>query len=144
LQQRLINLTTFCRHARHATGVQNMSITQETAIMIDMLATAASKIGSTAASSKINALICEILPDPKDDESVAESLRQDNIALQEELASLQISARIGAENLEIVRGKLKEISLLATETLADIDTAENVDLADDLRKIVELSDDSPV
>lgn len=121
-----------------------MSISQENANLIDTLATAASKIGSTAASSKINALICEILPEPKGDESVAEALRQDNIALQQELASLQTSARIGVENLEIVRGKLKEISLLATEALADIDTAENVDLADDLRKIVELSDDSPV
>jgi len=121
-----------------------MSITQETANLIDTLANAAGKIGSTNASSKINALICSFLPDVEDDKALAESLRQDNIALQQELASLQTSARIGAENLEIVRGKLKEISMLATETLATIDTAENVDLADDLRKIVELSDDSPV
>jgi len=120
-----------------------MSITQETANLIDTLANAAGKIGSTNASSKINELICSLLPETEDDKSIAEALRQDNITLQQELASLQTSARIGAENLEIVRGKLKEISMLATETLATIDTAENVDLADDLRKIVELSDDSP-
>lgn len=121
-----------------------MSITQETANLIDTLANAAGKIGSTNASSKINALICSLLPNIEDEKSVAESPRQDNIALQEELASLQTSARIGAENLEIVRGRLKEISLLATDLLASINTAENVDLADDIRKIVELSDDSPV
>lgn len=121
-----------------------MSITQETAQLIDTLATAASKVGSTAASSKINALICEILPEPKADESVAEALRQDNIALQEELKRVSTGAQINLENLEIVRGKLKEISLLATDLLASINTAENVDLADDIRKIVELSDDSPV
>jgi len=120
-----------------------MSITQETAQLIDTLANAASKIGSTPASAKINTLIVSLLPEEKTDD-VAEALRQDNIALQEELSSLQTSARIGAENLEIVRGKLKEISLLTTELLASINTAENVDLADDLRKIVELSDDSPV
>lgn len=123
-----------------------MSISQENANLIDTLATAASKIGSTAASSKINALICEILPEPKGDESASEALRQDNIALQQELASLQTSARIGAENLEIVRGKLKEISNGATAMLANV-TGEGEDakaLRDDLRKIVELSDDSPV
>lgn len=125
-------------------GNTRMSITQETANLIDTLASAASKIGSTNASSKINELICSILPGTEDEKSIAESLRQDNIALQQELASLQTSARIGADNLEIVRGKLKEISMLATEVLATIDTAESVDLADDLRKIVELSDDSPV
>ena len=121
-----------------------MSMSQEAATVIDTLASAASKIGSTDASKKINALICTLLPDTEDEKSIAEALRQDNITLQQELASLQTSARIGAENLEIVRGKLKEISLLATELLASINTAENVDLADDLRKIVEFSDDSPV
>lgn len=114
-----------------------------TAMLISTLAHAASAIGSTEASEKINHKICEII-DSTPDENIAEALRQDNVALQQELASLQTSARIGAKNLEIVRGKLKEISMLATESLSTIDTAENVDLADDLRKIVELSDDSPV
>lgn len=75
---------------------------------------------------------------------IAEALRQDNIALQEELSRVSTGAQINLENLEIVREKLKEISLLTTELLSSINTAENVDLADDLRKIVELSDDSPV
>lgn len=117
-----------------------MRITEETARLIDTLANAASKIGSTPASEKINKLIVSLLPGDAE-ESTAEALRQDNIVLQEELASLQTSARIGVENLEIVRGKLKEISMLATDLLVvELDD----DLKNDLRKIVELSDDSSV
>lgn len=120
-----------------------MSITQEAANLIDTLAHAASQIGSTAASAKINQLIVDLLPASTGADSIAEALRQDNAALQLELGSLQISAQIGAENMEIVRGKLKEISLLATELLAVFAPGiADVDMKDDLRKIVELSDDA--
>lgn len=113
-----------------------MSISQETANLIDTLASAASKIGSTNASSRINSLICSLVPDVE-----ADALRQENIALQAELSSLQTSARIGAENLEILRGKLKEISMIATEALPAVELRGEVDLTDEIRKIIELSDD---
>lgn len=116
-----------------------MSITQETANLIDTLAHAASQIGSTAASAKINQLIVDILPATSAGESIAEALRQDNAALRLELTSLGISARIGAENLELLRGKLTDINQIATEALVQVDAQNMVDLADDLREIITLA-----
>ena len=52
-----------------------MTMTQETAYLIDTLAGAAAKIGSTPASKKINELIVELLP--PNDESIADALRED-------------------------------------------------------------------
>lgn len=118
-----------------------MSITQETANLIETLAHAASQIGSTPASGKINQLIVSLLPATGGDtaESIAEALRQDNEALQLELTSLGISARIGAENLELLRDKLTDINQIATEALVQVDAQNMVDLADDLREIITLS-----
>ncbi len=118
-----------------------MSITQETANLIDTLAHAASQIGSTPASGKINQLIVSLLPATGGDtsESIAEALRQDNAALQQELASLQISARIGADNLELLRDKLTDVNQIATEALVQVDAQNMVDLADDLREIITLA-----
>lgn len=117
-----------------------MSITQETANLIETLAHAASQIGSTPASGKINQLIVSLLPATGGDtaESIAEALRQDNAALQLELTSLGISARIGAENLEVLRGKLEEIHQIASEALVAIGDT-NANIADDLREIIDLA-----
>lgn len=115
-----------------------MSVTQETANLISTLANAASQIGSTAASAKINQLIVDILPASTGAESIAEALRQDNAALQLELNSLQISARIGAENLELLRDKMTDIHQIASEALIAISDI-NVNVADDLREIIDLA-----
>ena len=114
-----------------------MSIDIETAALIETLARAASVIGSTPASAKINQLIVNMLP-PTDDESIAEALRQDNAALQLELTSVQNSARIMAENLELLRGKMTDIHQIASEARVAIsDTNSNI--ADDLREIIDLA-----
>ena len=117
-----------------------MSITQETANLIETLAHAASQIGSTPASGKINQLIVSLLPATAGDtaESIAEALRQDNAAPQEELRSLQISAQISIENRELLRGKLTEIHQIASEALVAISDT-NVNIADDLREIIDLA-----
>lgn len=117
-----------------------MSITQEVANVINTLANAASQIGSTPASGKINQLIVSLLPATAGDtaESIAEALRQDNASLQLELTSLGISARIGAENLDLLRDKLAEIYQIASEALVAIGDT-NVNIAGDLREIIEMA-----
>lgn len=115
-----------------------MSITQETANLIETLAHAASQIGSTAASAKINQLIVDILPAPTGADSIAEALRQDNAALQMELSILQNSARSMAENLELLRGKMTDIHQIASKALVAIGDS-NVNIADDLREIIDLA-----
>lgn len=112
-----------------------MSITQETAFLVETLARAASQIGSTDASKKINATICGLLPDPDGQGNLEDSLRQDNIALQEELASLQTSARIGAENLEIVRGKLADIHKIVFSLLETAPADEDGEKLEDILKL---------
>jgi hypothetical protein len=119
-----------------------MIITQETANVINTLANAASQIDSTPASAAINKLIVSILPATGGEsaEAIAEALRQDNEALQLELASLQISARIGAENLELLRGKLKTITEIANDSLGESASAVSealvTILADGFREII--------
>lgn len=57
-----------------------MTITQETANLVDTLARAASQIGSTPASAKIQQLIVDLLPatsEQQSSESIVEALRQD-------------------------------------------------------------------
>ena len=104
-----------------------MTITQETANLVDTLAHAASQIGSTAASARINQLIVDILPTQERNsaESIAEALRQDNLALKNELLGLNISARTMAENLELLRGKLAEIHEIASVQKSKIDSMED-------------------
>lgn len=91
-----------------------MSVTQETAYLIETLARAASQIGSTAASAKINQLIVDILPATSVG-STEDALRQDNEALQLELTSLQKSAGIMAENLALLRERMEQINLLVSQ-----------------------------
>lgn len=93
------------------------TITQETANLVDTLAHAASQVGSTAASAKINQLIVDILPATGNDESIAEALRQDNAELQAKNAQLTselISAGISVENLALLRDRMAQITLLTT------------------------------
>lgn len=118
-----------------------MSITQETASLVETLARAASQIGSTDASKKINQLIVDLLPPSTDKSDLIESLRQDNAEIEAELASLQTSARIGAENLEIVRGKLNEISRFTTALLASLIDEYKTLMESDLNTIIDLSKD---
>ena len=113
-----------------------MSVTQETAFLIETLARAASQIGSTAASAKINQLIVDILPATTVG-STEDALRQDNEALQLELTSLQKSAGIMAENLALLRANLAEIKSIAVGILSAVDV---VDPSDDLRKIILLAE----
>ncbi len=121
-----------------------MSITQETANLIATLAHAASQIGSTAASAKINQLIVELLPAPSVVEDLAEALRQDNAALQEELKSLSISERIAGQNLEVLRAKLVEITTIAIQAVAESasEVSEELlsSLENDLRQIITLAE----
>ena len=104
-----------------------MSITQEAANLIDTLAHAASQIGSTAASAKINQLIVSLIPSTDDSaEAIAEALRQDNAALQLELAGTQKSAGIMAENLALLRDRMEQINRLVSQELLTADDVELV------------------
>ena len=119
-----------------------MSITQEAANLIDTLAHAASQIGSTAASAKINQLIVSLIPSTDDSaEAIAEALRQDNAALQLELAGTQKSAVIMAENLALLRERMEQINTTATEILSFAEKAIDDVSLDDLRRIIDLSND---
>jgi hypothetical protein len=116
-----------------------MSITQEAANLIATLAHAASQIGSTAASAKINQLIVSLISSTDDSaEAIAEALRQDNAALQLELAGTQKSAGIMAKNLALLRNKMVDIHQIASEALVAISDS-NPNIADDLREIIDLA-----
>ena len=88
-----------------------MSITQETANLVDTLATAASKIGSTPASKSINELIVSLLP---------------GNPLQADLDALQVSSDIYQANLELARSQLTGLSLLVNEALLPEATIEQI------------------
>lgn len=105
-----------------------MTINQDTANLIDTLASAAAKLSFTNAGKQIEAQIIAMIPGATD--SVAEALHQDNI-------ELQTSGRIMAENLEILRGKMQEIVQIVSEALPSI---KDVDLADDFRQILKLAE----
>lgn len=114
-----------------------MTITQETANLVETLAHAASQIGSTAASAKINQLIVDLLPGTNESaESIAEALRQDNIALKAELDSTHKSALIMAENLELLRGRMTEINQIV---FAMLETAPADEDGAKLEQILDLS-----
>jgi hypothetical protein len=114
-----------------------MSITQEAANLIDTLAHAASQIGSTAASAKINQLIVSILPATDGSaEEIAEALRQDNAALQLELAGTQKSVGIMAENLTLLRDRMEQINTIAYKL---IQSAPADDDGEKIEQIINLS-----
>lgn len=95
-------------------------VTQLKAILIETLAHAASQIGSTRASAKINEVICDLLPNTS----------------VEQIAALEASERVMSANLELIRGNLAAITQIVTEVLPHI---EDVDIADDFRKILALA-----
>lgn len=100
-----------------------MLISQETAQLIDTLATAAAKIGSTPASDKINRLIVAMLPDTAECESIAEALRQDNAGLEDKLA-------IASSNLMGMRSILQVMTKATNESSLNIQTyIEEIDSA---------------
>lgn len=67
-------------------------------------------------------------------DDIAEALRQDNI-------TLQTSSRIMAENLEILRGKLAEITQIASDKISDIDSMEDhADSIGGFEKIITLAE----
>lgn len=122
-----------------------MTITQETANLVETLAHAASQIGSTAASAKINQLIVDLLPGTNESaETIAEALRQDNIALTAELDSTQKSALIMAENLELLRGRMANIKQIATDSVGESASTVSEELvnvlADSFREIIILAE----
>lgn len=84
-----------------------MQITQETALLIDTLASAASKIGSTPGSARLNAVIVELL-DP------APLTAEERTALE-----------TAADNAEVFRAQLQRIAqidtLLATANMEEGD-----------------------
>lgn len=85
-----------------------MSITHDTAILIDTLARAASQIGSTRASAKINEVICDLLPNTS----------------TEQISALEASERVMSANLELLRIRIGQISKIATDALAEGGTAD--------------------
>lgn len=110
-----------------------MSISQETANLIDTLASAASKIGSTAASAKLNQAIVDLIPPSQTGELEAMvTILQGNIATlaaeNEQLTidanAYRISNDIRGENLEVLRGRMAEIAQIASAALADGGTAD--------------------
>jgi hypothetical protein len=111
-------------------------ITQETAFLVETLARAASVIGSTAASAKINQLIVDILPATAGDESIAEALRQDNIALTNDLNVYRISNEMRGESLEVLRSAMAQITQITNDALEGINT---IPAAETLRQIISLS-----
>lgn len=96
-----------------------MSITQETANLIDTLANAAGKVGSTEASAKINKAICELIPPSQigELEAMVTQLQADNAQLTTDANAYRISNDIRGENLELLRGKLAEIKLIAVDLI---------------------------
>lgn len=90
-----------------------ITVTQETANLVNTLANAASQIGSTPASAKINKLIVDILPEAAEEKNyaeIAESLRLNNIALKEELEKERASMTVMQANLELARSQLQQIA----------------------------------
>lgn len=130
-----------------------MQITQEAANLIDTLAGAASKIGSTAASAKINQVIVELLPPSQvsELEAMVTQLQGSVVALTDANAQLTIDANayrisndIRGENLEALRGKLAQITQIATQSVAESASAVTEELvnslADDFRQIITLAE----
>ncbi len=76
------------------------SITQETANLIDTLAGAAAKIGSTKASAKLNELIVDLIP-PTADIALA-ALKVDNAELEEHLETLATAMKDVKAKLEAI------------------------------------------
>lgn len=92
-----------------------MTITTETATLIDILASAASKIGSTPASQKINSLIVDLLPP------------SEGAALQQQIDELITSSDIKEANLSLARSQLATakslVVVMADETSTDPEKA---------------------
>lgn len=115
-----------------------MSITQETANLIDTLAHAASMIGSTAASAKLNQAIVDLIPPSQTSEleAMVTQLQADNAQLTIDANAYRISNDIRGENLEVLRSAMAQITTLATEALAAV---VDVDIAYDFRQIIALA-----
>lgn len=112
-----------------------MQISQETALLIDTLATAASKIGSTPASAKLNALIVELLPPSELDEAhtVIATLQAERVELHLNIEGLvntnrelQISSDIHQENRRQAEDQLIRFAQLSS--LAEPSTEQNEEL----------------
>lgn len=89
-----------------------MNISQEIATLIDTLATAASKIGSTPASAKLNALIVELLPP------------SETATLQQQVSDLQISGDIKQANLDLARTQFGQLNSQLTIARSESATPE--------------------
>lgn len=112
-----------------------MQISQETALLIDTLATAASKVGSTPASAKLNNLIVELLPPSELPElqTLLATLQAERVTLQLQLDSLaaanhelQVSSDIHQTNLTLARDQLTSLSALVDSAGAEVATPEEV------------------
>lgn len=76
------------------------TITQETANLIDTLAGAAAKIGSTKASAKLNELIVDLIP-PTSDVALA-TLKADNADLEERVEKFVVAMKEVQSQLEAI------------------------------------------
>lgn len=77
-----------------------MTMTQETAYLIDTLAGAAAKIGSTKASAKLNELIVDLIP-PTSDSALA-TLKVDNAELEGRVEILTTAMKDVQAKLEAI------------------------------------------
>lgn len=102
-----------------------MTITQETANLVDTLAHAASQIGSTPASAKINQLIVELLPTPSADQVELDTLKARNAEVEKKFDDVMT----GMDDFQVKLAAILEIDPIdqaairaATEALkAEVD-----------------------
>lgn len=115
-----------------------MQISQETALLIDTLATAASKIGSTPASAKLNALIVELLPPSELDEAqtMIAALQAERSSLQltieslsGQVSTLQASNDFRQANLELRHAQLSELAITLDTAISEVATPEEREAA---------------
>lgn len=85
-----------------------MSMNHDTATLIDILASASSKLGGSAAGRKVEEVIIGLLPGQGDD--IAETLRQDNEDLEKQLAGAIAAVRDVREQLAGILSSLPEDS----------------------------------
>ena len=112
-----------------------MQMTQETAFLIDTLATAASKIGSTPASAKLNTLIVELLPPSElsEAQTMISALQAEKVELQLQIEALTasnnellISSSIHQENRQLAEDQLIRFAQLSS--LAEPSAEQNEEL----------------
>jgi len=103
-----------------------MSISQETANLIETLCRAGATTNCAQVAGKIREVILDILP----------------TTAAEDLEALRTGTRIQAENLDVLRGKLAEIHRIAAVALAP-DQVADFEVIQTIMELAAPNDDAP-